>query len=152
MEQEIKLKKRKKPKFHVYPAKRKKKKPHVQWFDFHRVVEKWNIVPSVFYMFAIPEKGGWWACKLDRPFFGNIECQGDYYKPVYKVDYYDGQSGDSVYGYVGVIYYCNMSIEKGRFVFVKNPMNMGLELSHVLCFKTKLNLEKYKKFEIWKKK
>ena len=135
--------------FHFYPVRRKKKKTHVQWMAYDRVVVDWGALPSLYYIFHIHNRG-WWACLPDHNCFDNIEAGGEYYRPIYPIDFYDGTSGDVVYGYIGVIARFCLSIYKGRFVFVKNPMIPGHDLTHVLNIKWKINLEKYKKFEIWK--
>lgn len=143
------IEKRKSKGFHFYPKKRKKKRKHIQFIDYERVLEDWGFVPSLFYIF--PTKESWWACLPDANFYGNIEVQGEYFKPVWPLEFYHGNAGDVVYGYVGVVYYSHGGIHKGKFVFVKNPMNIGHELSHVLAMKRKINFERYKKFQIWKK-
>lgn len=131
-----------------YPENRKKKRVHVQWFNLERVTDKWMVSPEYFYMFQI--KGEWWACTPEGNFYGNIEINGDYYRPAWPVAFYDGQNGDIVIGYVGVIYYSNMGVHKGRFVFVKNHLSAGEELSRALGYKQQVREEYYKKFEIWK--
>lgn len=116
--------------------------------DYDRVVVDWEIVPRMYHIFKI--KDLWYACLPDRYFFDNIIVDGECFKPVYLLKFYDGQSGDVVYGYVGVGKYENMSLYKSRFVFVKNPMNIGQELSYVLSFKRRDALPNYIKNELWK--
>lgn len=134
--------------FHFYPVKRKKKRKHTQFMDWDRVLVDWKFVPRMYYVFAIPEKG-WWVCLPDKNFYGNIEVQGYYYRPVMQLPFYEFGSGDMVYGYVGVISHRHKAIHEGRFVFVKNVMNAGRELSQVLAYKYKVHLEKYKEVYLW---
>jgi hypothetical protein len=137
---------------HFYPKTRKKKRKHAQFMDYSRVVGDWGFSPSLYYVYHVDDLGAWYACQPDRNFFGNIEVGGEYFRPVISLPFYNGGNGDVVYGYVGVIHHRNMSIHEGRFVFVKNPMNIGQELSYVLGIKREINLQKYKKFELWKTK
>jgi len=149
MNDELK-RKRKHRGFSFYPVRRKKKRLHVQFISYARVLDNWGFVPSIYYIFAI-ENRGWWACLPDANYFDNIEVDGDFYRPMYEIPFYDGGHGDAVYGYVGVIYHYCKAIDSGRFVFVKNPVtSAGQELSFALSIKRKINLEKFKKFEIWK--
>ena len=143
-----KMKKRPSGHNSLYPEKRKKKRLHVQLISFERVTERWQITPFMFYMFFIDNS--WWACEPEGNFYGNVCIDGDYYKQVYPVDFYDGQNGDVVMGYVGVINSGNMSIHKGRLVFVKNALSAGVELSRSLTYKSEVRMDYYKRFEIWK--
>jgi len=136
-------------KSHNYPEKRKKKKKHIQLMALFRVTDKWLISPDYFYMFFID--GEWWACQQEASFYGHININGQFYKKYFPAEFYDGQNGDVVVGYMGVIYYRDMAIHKGRFVFVKNSFIAGGELSKGLSFKVKDWFDNYKKNEIWKK-
>lgn len=147
------IEKRKSKGFHFYPKKRKKKRKHTQFMEYERVLHDWGFIPSMFHIFPVEQgsKMTWWACLPDANFYGNIEVQGEYFKPVWPLDFYDGSAGDVVYGYIGVVYYSHGAIYQGKFVFMKNPMNAGKDLTHALQIKRKVNFERFKMFEIWKK-
>jgi predicted heme/steroid binding protein len=115
---------------HRYPEKRKKKDIHVQWMSFDRVLKTWGMSVDYYYMFKVDKQ--WWACQPSGYFIGNLDVDGDYFKPYFNVKYYDGQNGDVIIGYMGVIYYHSMAIYKGRFVFVKNALSAGEELTAAL--------------------
>lgn len=133
-----------------YPKNRKKKRKHIQYMDYDRVIKKWQFTPDMYYIFKIDNV--WYACLPDAHFIGNIIADGEYFRPVHKIDHYNGNNGDAVYGYVGVIYSTNLSMYITRFVFMKNPMNIGSELSYILSFTRRDSFPNYIKNEIWKQK
>lgn len=150
MKETKELKPKKCPGFHFYPYKRKKKRFHSQFVNMDRVLEQWGFVPRLYYVFFIKDR--YYACLPDANFIGNVRVGDEYFRPVIELPDFEHGSGCVVYGYVGVVQYSSMGILKGRFVFVKNDMNIGLDLTRALSFKSEIHFEKYKKFEIWKKK
>jgi hypothetical protein len=135
--------------FHFYPKNRKKKRFHSQFIDYERVLDSWCFTPSLYYIFRI--NNAFYACLPDVDFYGNIQVNGEYFRPVIRLKDFEHGNGCVVYGYIGVVQRSCMGIMKARFVFVKNAMNPGLYYTKALSFKTKLHLEKFKRYEIWKK-
>jgi hypothetical protein len=131
-----------------YPESRKKKRAHAQFINYNRVIEKWGIVPDIFFMFKIDDI--FHACQPDTIFDGNIIIDGCTYRSRHESPDYDGQEGDMVYGYIAIIYHSNMAPTKSRFVFMKDPvMDTGHDLSRFLGLKNKIGQQNHIKFYIW---
>lgn len=136
--------------FHFYPSNRKKKRFHNQFISMDRVLDDYGFSPRLFYIFLIDCK--YYACLPDVNFYGNIKVGDEYFRPVIELPGFEYGEGCVVYGYIGVVQRSNKGILNGRFVFVKNGMGVGQELTRAVSFKRKVMFEKYKKYEIWKKK
>ena len=146
MSEEMKPKKGSKG-FHFYPKTRKKKRDHTQFMDYERVLDTWGFVPRMYHIFRI--NNDYWACLADGNFYGNIESEGEFFRPVIKLPFWEFGNGAVVYGYIGVISYSSMGIHNGRFIFMKNAMSAAQELSQVVAYKYKVHLEKYKRVYLW---
>lgn len=133
-----------------YPEKRKPKRNHTQWFDMERIIKQWNFVPDLYYVFQT--KDGWFVFQKDGFFEGNYENNGEYFRKVFPLPFWEYGDGCIVYGYVGIIKTLHMSILEGRFVFLKPLMTAAYILHHSATIKTEKNLIKYKENEIWKVK
>ena len=124
-----------------YPKRRKKKRPHTQWMNFDRVVYSWGEVPSMYYIWLLPTgvDGGnerWYACKKERSYFeGYYHIQGEYFRRVFELPFWEYGNGAVVVGYVAVVYKSNFGIHKGRFVFLKNAFSPGAEFSKAIAYK-----------------
>ena len=133
-----------------YPENRKTKRKHTQWFDMERIIKDWNFVPSLYYVFQTEE--GWYVFEKDSYFQGNYEYNGEYFRRVFPLPFWEYGNGCMVYGYVGIIKTSHMGIMEGRFVFMKPVMTAAYVFNHSAGIKTQKNLTKYIENEIWKVK
>jgi hypothetical protein len=137
---------------HNYPSNRKKKVKHTQYMSYFRVIERWGIIPDVYCILF--HDGKWWACIEDENFFDHLYYQGSYYRKVHVLEFYDGQNGDYVYGYIGHVNNGRpglfFGLHKTRFVFVQNPMIPGKAYDHFLDISYDFNIENFKHKHIWK--